>query len=57
LFAVIVLAAGTASQAGLVSYIAIDLHPSGFDSSWAWGISGTQQVGNSGIRGITHALL
>jgi hypothetical protein len=47
-------------QAGLVSYIAIDLNPSGFTKSAAVGISGTQQVGSgsgSATGGNSHALL
>jgi len=59
-FTVIVLAAGTASQAVVVSYIAVDLNPSGFTESAAEDISGTQQVGQgsgSATGGNGHALL
>ncbi|MGA2093041.1 MAG: hypothetical protein ABSH16_06490 [Sedimentisphaerales bacterium] len=45
LFAVIVIALGTASQSWGVTYKAIDLHPSGFPNSLALSTSGTQQVG------------
>ena len=60
LFAVIVLVAGTAAQAVVVSYIAVDLNPSGFTESFADDISGTQQVGEgsgSATGGNGHALL
>ena len=59
-FTVIVLAAGTASQAVVVSYIAVDLNPSRFAESYANGISGTQQVGsgwNPATGDYLHALL
>ena len=52
-FTVIVLAVGTVGQAGVVSYIAVDLNPSGFTESGGLGTSGTQQVG----WGNSHALL
>lgn len=56
--AVMLLAAGGASQAWGASYKAIDLNPSGFSHSVAQGISGTQQVGCGGATGGNeHALL
>jgi len=60
LFAMAALALGTASQSWGVTYTAIDLTPSGFDNSFAYGISGTQQVGGgsgSATGGNQHALL
>jgi len=47
---------GTRSQVPL--YTAIDLHPSGFISSGAFGVSGGQQVGEGTTEdGLGHALL
>lgn len=60
MFAVIVLAAGAANQAWGTNYTAIDLNPSRFNSSFAYGAGGTQQVGGgsgSATGGHVHALL
>ena len=38
-------------------YVAIDLHPSGFTNSIAFGVSSGQQVGRGFIGGVPHALL
>jgi hypothetical protein len=48
-----VLSAIMSSQAFSVTYKVIDLNPSGFSNSYAYGTNGTQQVG----RGDGHALL
>jgi hypothetical protein len=38
-----------------VDYVAIDLHPSGFASSQAYGVAGSQQVGSGVINGTPHS--
>ena len=61
--AVLVLALGgpLGTQAWAVSYTVIDLNPSGFDGSEAYGTNGTQQVGEgwgeATTDGYYHALL
>jgi hypothetical protein len=53
--AVVVLGGGRPAAA---QYTFIDLHPSGFTRSVAWGVSDGQQVGSGTIfRGPDHALL
>src|SRR2546425_8460222 len=49
---------GTWSQAGTLSFVAIDLHPDGFAYSEAVGTFGGQQVGYGILNtGYAHALL
>jgi hypothetical protein len=36
---------------------AVDLHPPGYSSSYAYGVSGGQQVGEGTVGGLRHALL
>ena len=57
LFAITVFTVTLTSMAWGVTYTAIDLNPSGFDYSCAYGTSGTQQAGSGTMAGEEHALL